>query len=155
MKATTGSFLSLASARIRAAINADCTGEPPGELIASATALAPRTLNARSRAGLTAVSDKPTPRSDGPPITPARRTTGTTGTRGRNPGHQGHSQGLSSIILPPIAQIERPALAQYVLQPRAEAAALVVQRQTRDQTQRSARALARLNQRPSRRASRG
>src|ERR687898_92113 len=104
MNAMTGRSLSLASARIRAAINADCTGDPPGELIESATALAPRTLNARSRAGLMAVSDKPMPRSDG-------------------------------------------------LQPRAESTALVVQRQPREQMQRSARVLARLDQRPSRRAS--
>ena len=78
MNAITGRFFSPASVRIRLAMSADCTGEPPGELIASATALAPRILNARSSAGLIPVSERPMPRRDGPPITPESRTTGTT-----------------------------------------------------------------------------
>src|SRR4029453_2543254 len=145
MNATTGRCLSLASARIRAAINADCTGEPPGELIESATALAPRTLNARSRAGLMPFSDRPMPRSDGPPITPDSRTTGTTGTRGPRPG-QRQSHGLNSPIMPPIGQGERPAMTQDILQPRLEAAVLVMQDQARQQAQRSSRILAGLDQ---------
>ena len=38
---------------MRWAISADCTGEPPGELIASATALAPRVLEGRASSGAT------------------------------------------------------------------------------------------------------
>ena len=39
---------------MRWAISADCAGEPPGELIASATALAPRMSKARLSSGATA-----------------------------------------------------------------------------------------------------
>ena len=49
-EAITGRFFSSASWRMRRKIRCDCTAEPPGELITSATAFAPRTAKALSRA---------------------------------------------------------------------------------------------------------
>ena len=49
-KAKTGIFFSSASWRIRLAMSALWTGEPPGELTASATAFRPRWANARDQA---------------------------------------------------------------------------------------------------------
>src|SRR5215831_4964304 len=56
----------------------DCTAEPPGELIASATAEALRTANARSSER--AIEEMVRPGRSGveKPITPDMRTTGTT-----------------------------------------------------------------------------
>src|ERR1043166_5273583 len=56
----------------------DCTAEPPGELIASATAEALRNENARSSER--AIEDMVSPGRNGveKPITPDMRTTGTT-----------------------------------------------------------------------------
>ena len=67
---------------MRWAISADCTGEPPGELIASATALAPRMSKARLSSGATDSMDRLRPPNRPPEaMTPDRRTTGTTGPR--------------------------------------------------------------------------
>ena len=60
-------------------INADCTGEPPGELIASATALSPPTLNARAMTGASDSSDSPRRRGPNDPITPDSGMTATVG----------------------------------------------------------------------------
>ena len=80
MNARTGSFFSPASARIRAAIRADCTGEPPGLLIASATALAPRSLERALERRIDAAGEpaaaqataRRSRRSGAPPAPPAR-----------------------------------------------------------------------------------
>src|SRR5471030_1122922 len=67
---------------MRAAISADWTGEPPGELMASATALAPRWPKARASRGATDSTDRPREPSRPPEaMTPDRRTTGTTAPR--------------------------------------------------------------------------
>ncbi len=70
---------SSASMRMRSWISADCTGEPPGELIANATADT-RPLNARSSspANPARFNDGRIGPPDGP-ITPDKRTTETTG----------------------------------------------------------------------------
>src|SRR5688572_4812973 len=63
-------------------IKADCTGEPPGELMASATALAPRMSKARLSSGATLSIEIPRlPKRPPEAMTPDRRTTGTTGPR--------------------------------------------------------------------------
>src|SRR5262249_38425382 len=56
----------------------DCTAEPPGELIASATAEALRTENARSSERATDEMVSPGRNGVPKPITPESRTTGTT-----------------------------------------------------------------------------
>src|ERR1700744_3480080 len=56
----------------------DCTGEPPGELITSATALAFLVANARSSVRAMPASDIPGRSGVTAPITPDSRTTGTT-----------------------------------------------------------------------------
>ena len=50
-KAWTGSSVSSASRRIAPPMSDDCTGEPPGELMRSATAFTPRPLKARASSG--------------------------------------------------------------------------------------------------------
>src|SRR4029453_15731732 len=63
-------------------IKADCTGEPPGELIESAPALAPRVSKARLKSGATLSMESPRlPKRPLEAMTPDRRTTGTTGPR--------------------------------------------------------------------------
>src|SRR5215211_1791141 len=63
-------------------IKADCTGEPPGELTASATALAPRMSKARLSSGATLSIERPRlPKRPPEAMTPDSRTTGTTGPR--------------------------------------------------------------------------
>src|SRR5215510_8995956 len=57
----------------------DCTGEPPGELMSSATARALRTENARSSWRAIDASMRPGRRGLDTPMTPASRTTGTIG----------------------------------------------------------------------------
>src|SRR5919106_6077427 len=146
MNAMTGSRFSPASARMRPAIKADCTGEPPGLLIVSATALAPRTLNARSSAGLRLWSDRPRPRNGAPPITPDSLTTGTTGPRRRNAGHHRQCQGLSRGIVAPLGQVEGDAITEHAFRYRGEAAVRAVQNQTRGEPQRSSSAFAGLDQ---------
>ena len=59
-------------------IRCDCTGEPPGELISSATALARRIVNARSSGRATLASVSPGRSGVERPIAPDSRTTGTT-----------------------------------------------------------------------------
>lgn len=67
---------------MRAAIRDDCTGEPPGELINSATAAGRPRLNAFSITGPIASSLS---RARGPdPIEPESRTTETSGPRFKN-----------------------------------------------------------------------
>src|SRR5262245_57869684 len=56
----------------------DCTAEPPGELMTSATALAPRCLNALSNVRARPNSVSPGRSGVAKPMTPASRTTGTT-----------------------------------------------------------------------------
>src|SRR5260221_3580830 len=67
---------------MRWAISADWTGEPPGELMASATALAPRRPKARASKGAVDSIDRPREPSRPPAaMTPESRTTGTAGPR--------------------------------------------------------------------------
>ena len=70
---------------MRAAIRLDCAGEPPGELIASATAFGRPRRNAASTSGASpeSVSAGPPKRAPGP-ITPSRRSTVTRSRRRRN-----------------------------------------------------------------------
>src|SRR5437899_11616326 len=58
--------------------SADCTGEPPGELTESATALRPLTAKARSSAAAWLANDKAVRHCRGP-MTPSKRTTATLG----------------------------------------------------------------------------
>src|SRR5918993_5408587 len=82
MKAITFTSFSAASRRMRWPIKADCTGEPPGELMASATALAPRMSKARLSSGATLSMERPRlPKRPPEAMTPDSRTTGTTGPR--------------------------------------------------------------------------
>ena len=64
---------------MRRAMSVACTAEPPGELMARATALTWRSLKARSM-GVARLAS-PSPRRSGPiwPMTPAKRSTATTG----------------------------------------------------------------------------
>ena len=79
MKAMTGIFFSSASCRMRRKIRCDCAGEPPGELIDSATARALRRPKARSSVRAAVASISPGRSGVDTPITPVSRTTGTTG----------------------------------------------------------------------------
>ena len=62
----------------------DCTGEPPGELITSATARAARMPKARSSGRATVASARPGFSGVEKPMTPESRTTGTTGVSPRS-----------------------------------------------------------------------
>ena len=64
---------------MRRKIRCDCEGEPPGELMISATARALRTEKARSSALATVDNSRPGRSGVTTPMTPASRTTGTTG----------------------------------------------------------------------------
>jgi hypothetical protein len=64
---------------MRLAMSDDCTGEPPGELTASATALMPPSEKARSSVGARPASDSPLRSGPIGPITPLSRTTATIG----------------------------------------------------------------------------
>src|SRR6516225_3698939 len=79
MKAITGRSFSSASWRIRWNSRCDWTGEPPGELITSATARALRIAKARSSGRATWASVRPGRNGVEKPITPESLTTGTTG----------------------------------------------------------------------------
>ena len=83
MKASTGMFFSAESWRMRRKIRCDCDGEPPGELMISATARALRTEKARSSERATVDSMMPGLSGVTTPITPDKRTTGTAGMSGR------------------------------------------------------------------------
>src|SRR5258708_38098304 len=84
---------------MRWAISADCTGEPPGELMASATALAPGRLKARASSGATDWMDSPRDPNRPPAaaITPERRTTGTAGPRRRRFLNQSNMAGTVAM----------------------------------------------------------
>src|SRR5258708_5072280 len=84
---------------MRWAISADCTGEPPGELMASATALAPGRLKARAGSGATDSMDRPRDPNRPPAaaITPERRTTGTAGPRRRRFLNQSNMAGTVAM----------------------------------------------------------
>ena len=69
---------------MRVKIRCDCTGEPPGELIRSATAFALRSAKARSSGRATIASVSPGRSGVEKPMTPDSRTTGTTGMSLRN-----------------------------------------------------------------------
>jgi hypothetical protein len=69
---------------MRRMIRCDCDGEPPGELITSATARALRVAKARSSDRAVVDSIRPGRSGDDTPITPVSRTTGTTGMSERN-----------------------------------------------------------------------
>ena len=77
-------FFSSASARIRSAISADCTGEPPGLLISRATAGACLWAKAASSARSRPASVSPRPARPTLPITPARRMAGIVGAARRH-----------------------------------------------------------------------
>jgi hypothetical protein len=64
---------------MRRPISAACTGEPPGELTASATALSRGCLKARSIWLARPLRVRPARNGPSAPITPARRITATTG----------------------------------------------------------------------------
>ena len=104
----TGMFFSAASRRMRVAIRADCTGDPPGELIASATALAPLVPKALFSSEETASRERPrAPNRLPAAITPERRTTGTMGVRRRRfviqlnmPGTVAARGWKASVVLP-------------------------------------------------------
>ena len=72
---------------MRLTMSADCTGEPPGELIASATAFKP--LGRKARSIMPARPRDVSPRRSGPawPMMPDRRRTVTTG--GERNGNMG------------------------------------------------------------------
>ncbi len=72
---------------MRAAISEDWTGEPPGELMASATAAGRLRRKARSSTGARTASERPAPAArPTAPMVPVRRTTATTGRRGERKG---------------------------------------------------------------------
>ena len=71
--------MSSASLRMRAAIRLDCTGEPPGELMISATAAGLPRAKARSICGAKAASFSVGLKRLPPPMAPDRRITGTKG----------------------------------------------------------------------------
>src|SRR5262245_58804790 len=71
---------------MRAAISEACTAEPPGELMATATATMPLRWKARSRTSLTALKDRPVRNGVTEPIVPLSLITGTTGTLARQGG---------------------------------------------------------------------
>ena len=73
-------FFSSASSRMRRKIRCDCAGDPPGELMASATAAALRTAKTRSSVRATPAIVRPGRSGVEKPMTPVSRTTGTTGT---------------------------------------------------------------------------
>ena len=83
MKARTGIFFSSANWRMRRKIRCDCAGEPPGELMISATARALRVEKARSSERATVESISPGRSGVTTPMTPDSRTTGTTGISAR------------------------------------------------------------------------
>ena len=58
-KATTGTLCSSESERMRVAISADCTAEPPGEFTTMATALRLRRAKAVSSSGAMRIRDRP------------------------------------------------------------------------------------------------
>ena len=64
---------------MRRKIRCDCAGEPPGELMMSATAAALRTANSRSSARAMPAMLSPGRSGVEKPMTPVRRSTGTTG----------------------------------------------------------------------------
>src|SRR5260370_37325856 len=83
---------------MRWAISADCTGEPAGELMASATALAPCRPKARASSGATDSMDSPRdPRRPPAAITPDKRTTGTAGPRRRRLLNQSNMAGTVAV----------------------------------------------------------
>ena len=69
---------------MRRAINADCTGEPPGELIASATDFTLKSLKARSSVPARPANESPPRKGPTWLMTPLNRTTATTGGGLRN-----------------------------------------------------------------------
>src|SRR5260370_6616295 len=102
MKAITFRPFSSASRRMRWPISADCAGDPPGELIASATALAPRVSKARLSNGETDSTDRLRPlKRPLEAMTPDRRTTGTTGPRRKRAFNQ---PSMAGTVAPPASQ---------------------------------------------------
>src|SRR5262245_20696645 len=77
--------LSLASWRRRVKIRCDCTGEPPGELMTTATVGSFEKLNAFSMAPATDASAKPGRSGVAMPMGPEKRNTGTVGLRRNRP----------------------------------------------------------------------
>src|ERR1700752_1156421 len=75
----TARFFSAESWRMRWNARCDCTADPPGELISSATARARGHANARSSGFATEASVRPGRSGVEKPITPLSRTTGTVG----------------------------------------------------------------------------
>src|SRR3954466_4365504 len=95
---------------MRWAISADCTGEPPGELMASATALAWRVLKARASSGAVVSIDRPRGPSRLPEaMTPFRRTTGTTGPRRQR--FRNHSN-MAGAVAARSLEVQRSGVAQ-------------------------------------------
>ena len=72
MKASTGIFFSSASWRMRRKIRCDCAGEPPGELMISATARALRIEKARSSERAVEDSIRPGRSGVDTPMTPVK-----------------------------------------------------------------------------------
>src|SRR3954463_5421729 len=111
---STGIFFSSASCLIPRKIWRDCTGEPPAELITSASAFAFLIANARSSVLAMPASDMPGRSGVTAPITPDSRTTGTMAVPGRkragrsplnpssHPGHRPRSLFCSLMHFPQI-----------------------------------------------------
>src|SRR5260370_36132098 len=95
---------------MRWAISADCAGEPPGELIASATALAPRVSKARLSNGDADSTDRLGPlKRPLEAMTPDRRTTGTTGPRRKRSFNQ---PSMAGTVAAPASEGKRHGVTQ-------------------------------------------
>src|ERR1700716_2640489 len=91
-------------------ISADCAGDPPGELIASATALAPRVSKARLSNGETDSTDRLRPlKRPLEAMTPDRRTTGTTGPRRKRSFNQ---PSMAGTVAAPASEGKRRGVTQ-------------------------------------------
>src|SRR5882757_10889404 len=110
MKAITFRPFSSASRRMRWPISADCAGDPPGELIASAIALAPRVSKARLSNGETDSTDRLRPlKRPLEAMTPDRRTTGTTGPRRKRSFNQ---PSMAGTVAAPASEGKRRGVTQ-------------------------------------------
>ena len=135
---------------MRRAISADCTGEPPGELIIKATALRSGMAKARSIAGARAARVKPGRRPPRSPMTPDRRMTGTRGggvrpsrvmARRINMRTNMGRETFASKAAPatdPASQIQRGAMAQDGVGRSGEPPICLVQHQSGRQSRRTA-----------------
>src|SRR5262245_26556111 len=126
---------------MRLAISEDCTAEPPGELMASATAVTPPTEKLRSSVRARPLSDRPLRQGPSGPMTPTSRSTATTGTpRARAIGSQSRTRFISRCLR---LQDQPDAVAQDHLGRRRVAAIGLVQDEAGREPRRCAHLLAR------------